>query len=466
MQRFQSRLGEMLRNREVSLAMLFHRKGRIMWSFGRCVQGRDVMRGRGFSRRHIEKVLSGRTAVEAEDVIVDLTGGGISESAAFLNIRSLLIIAVSESCFFYVDSGTDEGFSQKDKQQFRILGSMVGDIMMALGSPRGDLKGLTGKSPAIRSIREKIPVYAMEKRPVLLLGETGVGKSRVARLIHRCSGRKGKFVTVSSPAIPADLFERELFGHARGAFTGAAGRSGGFVEQAEGGTLFFDEICDIPLKLQAKLLHLIDTHRYSRLGEPEERRADVRIVAATNHDPEERIQKKRFRKDLYYRLNSLEVVIPPLRERREDIPLLVEEGKDVLKSTELSGEFLAEMLRYHWPGNVRELFSLLLRIGTLSRKRMERKDFKKLFTGRSRTGPTLTGNIKAVLHHLEEGQNFWKAVKEPFMSRDINRGEVKEVVRSALARGRGSYRKALKYLNLRNSEHKKFLDFINNHNLR
>ncbi len=183
---------------------------------------------------------------------------------------------------------------------------------------------MVATSPAMRRILARCDTYAGYTEPVLVTGETGTGKELVCRRLHESSSRRpGPFVAVNCAAIPADLFEREFFGHARGAYTGADSEAPGYVAQAEGGTLFLDEVGDLPLPLQAKLLRLIEYREYRRLGDPSVRTADVRLVAATNAHLSDLVEEGRFRKDLYYRLRMMTVDVPPLRERREDIrPLL------------------------------------------------------------------------------------------------------------------------------------------------
>ncbi|HVT15095.1 MAG TPA: sigma-54 dependent transcriptional regulator [Thermoanaerobaculia bacterium] len=197
---------------------------------------------------------------------------------------------------------------------------------------------------------------------VLLRGESGTGKGVLARAIHGWSSRRDKpFVVVPTPALPAELLESELFGHARGAFTGASRDTPGRVALAEGGTLLLDEIGDLPLALQPKLLRFIQDREYERVGDPSPRRADVRILASSNHDLEQSVREGRFREDLLYRLNVLTLAIPPLRERPEDVVPLAEHflsffGRQYHRpGLRLAAETVRLLRRYAWPGNVREL---------------------------------------------------------------------------------------------------------------
>jgi two-component system, NtrC family, response regulator AtoC len=221
---------------------------------------------------------------------------------------------------------------------------------------------LVGESRLLREAQEKTKKVAAGTTTVLLLGESGTGKELFARMIHDCSPRKnGPFVAINCAAIPRDLLESELFGHERGAFTGAAGRKLGKFELGDKGTVFLDEIGDMDLGLQAKLLRVIEGDRFMRVGGTSPVKADVRVVAATNKDLQAAVAKQGFREDLYYRLNVFPIVIPPLRDRREDIPLLVEHflamyGRELRKeSLTVSPEALEIMMHHEWTGNVREL---------------------------------------------------------------------------------------------------------------
>jgi len=188
----------------------------------------------------------------------------------------------------------------------------------------GESSGIVGRSSGLRNVLQLVAMVAATDSTVLLLGETGTGKELIARAIHRASQRqKQSFVTLNCAAIPTALFESELFGHERGAFTSANMQRPGRLELADRGTLFLDEIGDMPFEVQPKLLRTLQEHTYERLGSGRTKNIDVRVVAATNCDLEQMVEEKQFRSDLYYRLKVFPIRIPPLRERREDIPLLV-----------------------------------------------------------------------------------------------------------------------------------------------
>ena len=217
-------------------------------------------------------------------------------------------------------------------------------------------------SPVIARLLEQVKQVAKASTGVLVLGETGVGKGVLAQTIHTSSPRrKQAFIAVNCGALPAGLVESELFGHERGAFTGAVGRRSGFFEQAHGGTLFLDEIGDLPLAAQRVLLHILEEDRLTRIGGKASIRVDVRIIAATNRDLRRSVRERTFREDLYYRLNVFPLVVPPLRDRREDIPLLAahflrQHTQELQRPVPvLSAEVMSHLQGYAWPGNVREL---------------------------------------------------------------------------------------------------------------
>ena len=219
-----------------------------------------------------------------------------------------------------------------------------------------------GVSPSMRKVADLLAKVAPSKAPVVITGESGTGKEVVARAIHSLSPRRDKaFVAINCSAIPATLIESEIFGYEKGAFTGADARRMGCFELADGGTLFLDEIGELPLELQSKFLRVLEEERLRRLGGKSEIEVDVRVLCATNRDLKEEIKAQRFREDLYFRLNVFQVVLPPLRDRREDIPLLVqhfvekfnqESGKRVSGVDAAAMEILQS---YAWPGNIREL---------------------------------------------------------------------------------------------------------------
>lgn len=245
---------------------------------------------------------------------------------------------------------------------------------MPVGVPAGFNAAMTflGASSAACGLRELVGLVAPIDVTLLLTGESGAGKGVVARAVHAASRRRaGPFVTVSCPVLPRDLLESELFGHERGAFTGALRSHAGAIERATGGTLFLDEVGDLPTELQPKLLTVLQDREYRRVGGSETLRADVRVIAATHANLRERVAARSFREDLFYRLNVVPIRVPPLRERLEDLPTL---GAHILariaasrgtEAASLSAAACEVLSTYAWPGNVRELENVLER-ATLS----------------------------------------------------------------------------------------------------
>jgi len=225
-----------------------------------------------------------------------------------------------------------------------------------------------GKTETMQALRGRMDKVASANVPVLIHGESGTGKDIIARMIHGLSPWKsGPFVKVNCPAIPGTLLESELFGYEKGAFTGAYGMKPGRVEMAHRGTLFLDEISELDPSLQSKLLQLLQDGQFCRIGAQEDKKVEVRIVCATNRQLEAEIENGSFRQDLYYRINVVNLLMPPLRERRADIPLLIDYFLDYYnrkyncRAKALSAELTAVLQKYHWPGNIRELENLIKR---------------------------------------------------------------------------------------------------------
>jgi len=239
----------------------------------------------------------------------------------------------------------------------------------------GAFGDIIGRSPALLKILRQIEMVAPTDTTVLILGESGTGKELVAREIHRRSLRRDRpLIKVNCASIPSELYESEFFGHTKGAFTGAVKERAGRFEAADGGTLFLDEVGEIPYPLQSKLLRVLQDGEYERIGEERTRKVDVRIIAATNKDIQKEVEEGNFRRDLYYRISVFPLEIPPLRHRKEDIPLLAEHfldrvsGKLNLPRPKLTRANLAELQEYDWPGNVRELQNVIERALIISQR--------------------------------------------------------------------------------------------------
>jgi len=286
-------------------------------------------------------------------------------------------------------------------------------------------KEFVGVSPQILSVFDLLEKVIPTRSNILILGESGTGKGLVAEVVHSNSQRKDKpFISINCSAIPENLLESELFGYRKGAFTGAASDKKGLITMADQGTLFLDEIGDMPLSLQAKILKVIETGEVSPIGETKTIHADIRLVAATNKNIEEQIQKGLFREDLYYRLNVIEVKIPSLRERKEDIDVLArhfvetyseENNKKVASITDEAMEIL---LNYPWPGNIRELRNVIERAVVLSGG--DKIDVSELpdRLKAARSGKSMQ-TLKARLDYCEE-----KLIKDALQAHSWNKDEV------------------------------------------
>jgi two-component system response regulator HydG len=238
------------------------------------------------------------------------------------------------------------------------------------GQNRDGMSSLIGRSRAMRDLYALVERIALSSSAVLINGESGTGKELVARALHAAGPRREcPFVAINCTALPEALLESELFGHTRGAFTGATSARAGLFVEADGGTLFLDEIGDMPVALQAKLLRVLQQGEVRAVGSDESRTVDVRIVAATHHDLERRAKEGAFRSDLYYRLNVVPVMVPPLRQRLDDVPILVERFLEAARTrnphspvVRMAPEVVTALSRYPWPGNVRELENLIERL--------------------------------------------------------------------------------------------------------
>jgi len=260
---------------------------------------------------------------------------------------------------------------------------------------------IVSKSKTFHKVLQQIEQVASTDATVLIMGESGTGKELIARAIHNISQRSRKpLVKVNCATLPANLIESELFGHEKGAFTGALERKIGRFELADGGSIFLDEIGELPVELQAKLLRVLQEGEFERLGNPRTMKVNVRVIAATNRNLEQAIEKKEFREDLYYRLNVFPVLCPPLRDRKEDIPLLAKhfcqkhEAKIGKKITNIPAKVMAALESYDWPGNIRELENIIERALILSRNGT--LEYGEWLPAEKRVGS------KAALHKLEE----------------------------------------------------------------
>jgi len=291
---------------------------------------------------------------------------------AFSNVEDA-VRAIKEGAFHYIT----KPFSPE------VLINLVTKACELVSLKKGASQDLVCESALMKEILKKARLFAKSDAPVLILGESGAGKEVLARFIHFASGRKGKFVSLNCTALPSELFEAELFGYEKGAFTGALTSKKGLIEEAEGGTLFLDEVGDMPLNLQPKLLRFLQEGEFRRLGSTKTLKASVKVVAATNKDLKKLVKEGKFREDLFYRLSILPIEVPPLRERKEDIiPLamnfLKKYNAKYKKSVFLSQEALRVLKDYSFPGNVRELESLIHRLVLLHERKVSKDEVLEL----------------------------------------------------------------------------------------
>jgi transcriptional regulator with PAS, ATPase and Fis domain len=339
---------------------------------------------------------------------------------------------------------------------------------------------LIGESDAIRRIDEQASVIARTDAKVLVLGESGVGKDVVARVIHYRSARRAHpFTVINCAGVPETLLESELFGHVRGSFTGADRDRAGLLETGNGGTLFLDEIGEMSLRMQALLLRFLETGEIQRVGaDRRQTRIDVRVIAATNRNLSARIAEGQFRADLYYRLSVVNVHVPPLRERPEDVPALLEHflalyaAKERVPAPQLAPDAVAALRRFTWPGNVRELRNLAerLTVRAVDRPTVTVADLPKDIGG-GLAAPAGGGGADAQRERaaallqgmLQQGQSFWTVVHRPFMARDLTRADVGAVVAEGLELTNGSYKQLVKLFNIPPDDYKPFLSFLRKH---
>lgn len=326
---------------------------------------------------------------------------------------------------------------------------------------------LIGRSPAMQDVYRLIARVVANDLTVLVSGESGTGKELVARAIHDLGPRRARpFVAINMAAIPRELIEAELFGHERGAFTGAAQRSAGRFEQAAGGTLFLDEIGDMPLDAQTRLLRVLQQGEFTTVGGARPIRADVRIVAATNRDLPAQVASGAFREDLFYRLAVVPVVLPPLRERRADVPLLARHFLDGaaaqgLPRRRLSTEAMGALAAYDWPGNVRELENLMRRLAALSRDEVIGADAVRAALGAPReTGPDpgMAAAVRALVDRV--GRERPGALDDGTLYDRVIAEVERPLIEAMLSRHAGNQLRAARALGLNRNTLKKRLDAL------
>lgn len=462
------RLTEYLVRSEVSLALIFDRNGRILWHTGRRITGDNVSTGTGFAQSPIREVLASEKAIDRDMGVqgmgVDMGKSALSVSARALAICSLSIRPLGSGLFLYVDSGSKTAFTAAERQVFDTLGGLLADALKNVRerSPRSG--GLAGTSSAMATVRDLAARYAVEEEPVLIVGETGVGKNRVAELIHQASGRPGPLVVAHVPSLPDDLVERELFGHRRGAFTGAVTDRPGLFDEAENGTLLLDEITEVPLAVQAKLLRVVESRRFRPVGDTKERKANVRLLAATNRNLLLDVKERRFREDLYFRLGILKLPIPPLRDRPDDILCTAREYSRLLRGKVLDRSAERVLVSHPWPGNVRELLAILTRAGIEFDSPVIGEEIQRLLPAAE---PTFSprDTLPLIRSKLATGASFWDAVWPSFLDRDLNREQMTLLLRDGFNACGGSLTRLASELNIAKRDYARFVSVIHKYDI-
>jgi len=339
---------------------------------------------------------------------------------------------------------------------------------------------ILGDTPPVVALRQNIAFAARSDAKVLISGESGVGKELVSRLVHSQSRRAAwPMVTVNCAAIAETLLESELFGHARGSFTGAYRDRVGLLERAHRGTVFMDEVGETSPRMQSLLLRFLETGEIQPVGSDRiQTRVDVRVVAATNRVLIDRVAAGEFREDLYYRLNVIHLAVPPLRERRDDVPVLLEHflrsfaAHYQTEVPKLSQEAVDAFLQHDWPGNVRELKNVVERLVIARRSRpIERADIPidvkssgaSVEPAQRPVLPPATPADALFEEIVSEGQSFWAAAYAPFMSRDITRRDLRLLITKGLERTCGDYRALTKLFNMPDDDAKRFVAMLRKH---
>jgi transcriptional regulator with GAF, ATPase, and Fis domain len=339
---------------------------------------------------------------------------------------------------------------------------------------------LIGQSEAIHLLQADIECAARSDAKVLITGETGVGKEVVARHIHQRSARAaGPLLTVNCAGLPDSLLESELFGHVRGSFTGAYRDKPGLLEMAPNGTVFLDEVGEMSPRMQAVLLRFLETGEIQRIGaDRSHTRVNVRLITATNRELRTQIEAGAFREDLYFRLNVIRLCIPPLRERTDDITLLVDHFMDFYSRQhrtprpEMSPGAMEQLLVHRWPGNIRELKNVIERIVLKVNGRAVRAvDLPPDVFGPARPARAAadaavesaasTSQVdELTARMLKHGESFWSVVYPIFMSRDLTRADLRKIIKVGLESTNGNYRLLTQLFNMGDDDYKKFLNFL------
>jgi DNA-binding NtrC family response regulator len=363
---------------------------------------------------------------------------------------------------------------------------VAGDVVSFLSDPALTLRQLSierhgpdralemvGHSPSFLRAIHQVEKIARYREPVLITGESGVGKEHFAHALYLLGCPRTKpYVTVNCPQYQeGNLTVSELFGHMKGSFTGATADRRGAFEEADGGVIFLDEIGDLPTAAQALLLRALATGEFRPVGAASgSRRADVRVVSATNRDLNELVMMNQFRYDLFFRLRHFLVELPPLRERGDDWRLIADHtlfrlARKYGVSKRFSTAPIQLLEKNRWPGNVRQLIAVVSTgYGMAEGELIEPEDFSSLLEG---SGQRSEDTTEAMYERIVRGgEDFWTVIGQPFMERDLNRSQVKAIIRQGLGETTGNYRRILSLFNLPSSDYQRFMDFLRHQNLK
>ena len=344
---------------------------------------------------------------------------------------------------------------------------------------------LIGKSAAVQALEAEIDSASRSDAKVLITGETGVGKEVVSRLIHHRSARAAAgLVTLNCAGLPDSLLESELFGHVRGSFTGAYRDKPGLLEMAPNGTVFLDEVGEMSTRMQVVLLRFLESGEIQRVGaDRSHTRVNVRLITATNRDLQAQINSGAFREDLYFRLNVIRFSIPPLRERSEDVPLLVAfyvhsfGQSHKVAAPEIVPDAMNALINYRWPGNIRELKNVVERIVLKAAGRAVKvADLPpEIVSARPAvnsaspsdpvdpTAPVTSRADELAALMIKQGESFWSAVYPVFMSRDMTRVDLRKIIQTGLETTNGNYRLLVQLFNMQPDDYTRFLAFLRKH---
>ncbi len=342
---------------------------------------------------------------------------------------------------------------------------------------RNGFARLVGQSPAMIALQQEIERVAVSDAKILITGESGVGKELVALAVHSGSPRAAQpFITVNCAGLPETLLESELFGHVKGSFTGAYRDRPGMLEKADEGSIFLDEIGEMSLRMQGMLLRFLETGELQKVGADRVgRQLNVRVIVATNRMLPDMVAQGLFREDLYYRINVVNIHVPPLRERRDDIPLLLDHFFENMGWTngdrpKIAPDAYAALAEYPWPGNVRELANVVERLSvsgcgpeiTCDNLPLEIRTQRSISL-RPKRERRRTVADELFKKMTEKKESFWVAVYPLYMQREITRGNLRELVSKGLDEARGSYKILTKLFNMDPGDYKRFLNFLRKH---